>query len=62
MSQDNVEILRQPLTAAPHSLRRLEERLGLRFPGLLALVDRLVRGLPPRSRLRRAAFGHALGR
>ena len=51
--------MRQPLTVAPHSRRRLEERLGLRFPGVLALVDRLVWRLPPRSRLRRAAFGRA---
>ena len=59
MSQENVEIARQSLTVAPHSRRRLEERLGLRFPGVLALVDRLVWRLPPRSRLRRAAFGRA---
>jgi hypothetical protein len=60
MSQENVEVVRQPVTVAPHSHRRFEERLGLRFPGILALLARLVLRLPPRSRLRQAAVRRAV--
>src|SRR5829696_209783 len=54
MSRENVEIVRQPLTAASHSHRRLEQRVGLRFPRALTLVVRLAWRLPLRSRLRQA--------
>jgi ketosteroid isomerase-like protein len=54
MSQENVEVVRQPLTVAPHSRRRLEQRLAFRFPGVYTLLTRLVFRMPPRSRLRQA--------
>jgi len=60
MSQENVEIVRQPFTVASHSRRRLDERLGLRFPGVRTLVQRLLWRLPPRSRLRQASLHRAL--
>ena len=53
MSQENVEVVRQPITVKPRTRRSLEERLGLRFPRTLALLARTIWGLPPRSRLRR---------
>lgn len=59
MSRETTGIVRQPLAVAARPRRSLEERVGLRFPGVLALVDRLVWRLPPRSRLRRAPFGRA---
>jgi len=45
---------------APHARRRLEERAGLRFPGVLALLARLVLRLPPSSRLRQEAIRRAV--
>jgi ketosteroid isomerase-like protein len=62
MSQENVEIVRQRLTVAPRPHRSFEERLGLRIPGILAFLDRLVWRLPPHSWLRRAAFRRAVQR
>ena len=53
MSQDNVEIVRLPMTAAAHSRRRVEERLALRFPGAVAFLTRRTLRLRPTSRLRR---------
>ena len=53
MSQENVEVVRQPIAVRPKARRSLEERLGLRFPRALALLARTIWGLPPRSRLRR---------
>jgi hypothetical protein len=50
------EIVRQPVTVRSRSRRRLEERLALRLPGLVALLSRAVARLSPRSRLRRGAF------
>ena len=54
MSQENAEVVRQPVVARSHSRRRLEERLGLRFPAAFALMSRAVWRLPPGSRLRQA--------
>jgi ketosteroid isomerase-like protein len=54
MSPENVEVVRQRVAVRPRSRRRLEERLGLRFPAVLALLSRAFWRLPPRSRLRRA--------
>ena len=53
MSRENVEVVRQSISVADRSRRRLDERLGLRFPRALALFARTFWGLPPRSRLRR---------
>ena len=60
MSQENVEIVRQPVAVGTRSRRRLEERLALRFPRLFALAARGVWRLPPHSRLRRALIGRAI--
>jgi hypothetical protein len=54
MSQENVEVTRQPLALAADSHRRMEERLALRFPYIQTLVLRGWSKLPPRSRLRQA--------
>jgi ketosteroid isomerase-like protein len=54
MSQDNVEIVRQPIAVRERSHRRIEERFALRFPRGLAFVARRVFRMPPRSRLRQA--------
>jgi ketosteroid isomerase-like protein len=54
MAQENVEIVRQSLTVAPSSRRRLEERAGLRFPGIRAILLQSAWRLPLRSRLRQA--------
>jgi ketosteroid isomerase-like protein len=63
MSQENVDPVRQPLAVAARSRRRVEERLGLRFPGAAAFLSRRVWRLPPHSRLRRAVLrrGFELG-
>jgi ketosteroid isomerase-like protein len=60
MSQENVEIVRQPVAVRPQPRRSLEERLGVRFPAALALLNRAVLRLPPRSRLRRAITRRAV--
>jgi ketosteroid isomerase-like protein len=60
MSEENVEVVRQPMAVRAHSRRRLEERLGLLFPGGLAFFARLAWRLPPRSRLRRALIRRAV--
>lgn len=54
MSQEDVEMTRQPMALAADSHRRMEERLALRFPAIQTLVLRLWSKLPPRSRLQRA--------
>jgi ketosteroid isomerase-like protein len=47
-------VVRAPMTIAEHPRRRLEERLGLRFPRLLDILGKLLWRLPPSSRMRRA--------
>ena len=54
MSRENVETVWQAMSVTPAPRRRPEERLGVRFPRLLALFTRAWLTLPPRSRLRRA--------
>jgi ketosteroid isomerase-like protein len=56
MSQENVGMVRQPVAVATRSRRRLEERVGLRFPRVMAFLDGLLWRLPPRSRLRQAVL------
>ena len=51
MSQENMEVVRQPLRVGERSRRTLDERLSLRFPRLVAASSRLIAKLPPRSRL-----------
>ena len=60
MSRENVEVVRRPLTLKANSRRRLEERLALRFPGVVERVTAAVWRLPPRSRLRRAFIRRAV--
>jgi ketosteroid isomerase-like protein len=60
MSQENVEVVRQPVAVRGQSRRRLEERLALRFPRSLAFLARAFWRLPPRSRLRQAIIRHAV--
>jgi ketosteroid isomerase-like protein len=52
MSQENLQPVRMPLALRADSHRRLEERLSVRFPGVVALGTRAIRLLPPRSWLR----------
>jgi hypothetical protein len=52
MSQEDVEVVRQPLALAADSHRRLEERLALRVPYIQSLMTRVWWKRPPRSRLR----------
>lgn len=58
MVREKVGIVRQPMAVATRS-RRLEERLGLRFPGVMAFIDRLGWRLSPHSRLRQAFLRRA---
>src|SRR3954467_15612743 len=54
MSQQEVEIARQPIFASPSPPpRRLEERLSLRFPGLRVRFNPVFLGLAPSSRIPR---------
>jgi ketosteroid isomerase-like protein len=59
MSQENVEIVRKPLRVGERSRRTLGQRLGLRFPGLVAANARLIGHLHPRSRLRQVVLWRA---
>jgi ketosteroid isomerase-like protein len=59
MTQESVRMVRQPMAAATRSRRRLEERLGLRFPGVVAFLGGFVWRLPPHSRLRQAFLRRA---
>jgi ketosteroid isomerase-like protein len=58
MSQERFEVVRQPLALSDHSRRRLEERLAVRFPRLLAFLARAISRLP--QRLRRAVLRRAV--
>ena len=59
MSQESVEVVRQPVRVSERMGRTLDERILLRFPWLADAVARLLSKLPPRSRFRRAALGRA---
>ena len=60
MSQENVEVVRQPITLRAHPRRSLEERLALQFPRALIVFVRAVLRLPPSSRLRQAYLRRAV--
>ena len=60
MSQENVDVVRQPITLRAHPRRSLEEHLALHFPRALSLLVRAVWRLPPRSRLRQAYLRRAV--
>jgi ketosteroid isomerase-like protein len=59
MSEENVELVRQPISVRVQSRRRVEERLAVRFPGAVAFLARAFSRLPPRSRLRQASVRRA---
>ncbi len=48
------QVVRKPLRVREPSRRTLDQRIVVRFPWLLGPGFRLVRGLPPRSRVRQA--------
>jgi ketosteroid isomerase-like protein len=54
MSEENVEVVRQPMTVRAQTRRRLGERLTLRFPRMIALLVRAGSRLSPRSQVRKA--------
>ncbi len=56
MSREEVEAVRQEIAVSARSHRRLEERLGLRFPRALARLAQAVFRLSSRSPLRQAAI------
>ena len=60
MSREIGDVVRQPLSVGEHSRRRLEERLAVRFPRVLAFLARVVWSLPRRSWLRQAVIRRAL--
>jgi ketosteroid isomerase-like protein len=58
MSRENVEVVRQSIAVKAGSRRRLEERVGLRFPRVAAWFAAVVFRSPPR--LRRAVLRHGV--
>ena len=60
MSQENVEIVRQPFTVASHSRRRLDERPDYAPLASAHSSSDYYWRLPPRSRLRQASLRRAL--
>ena len=60
MTAENRQIVRQPIALAGHPRRRLEERLGLRFPRATVALAGLIQRLPTRSRLRQAVTRRAV--
>jgi ketosteroid isomerase-like protein len=53
VSQENVEVVRQPIRISDRSHRRLEERIAVRFPNFAVAANRALFTLPARSRVRR---------
>jgi len=60
MSEENVEIVRARVNLTDHPRRRLEERLGLRFPRLRALAAARALALRPQSSVRQAVLRRAV--
>jgi hypothetical protein len=60
MSEQNVDVVRRPVTLRTKTRRRLEERFVLRFPRASAFLVRAVWRLPPRSRLRQVWVRHVV--
>lgn len=52
MSQENVRVVRRPLSVRERSSRTLEQRLGIRFPWVVTTQAFLVARLAPGSHLR----------
>ena len=60
MSQQNLDVVRQPIALRDRSRRRMEERLARRFPGALASLTRRVLRMPLHSRLRKVLIRRGL--
>ena len=60
MSQENVEIVRQPIAVRDASRPRVHERLFLRLPRVAAVLTRAALRRRPTSRLRQAMIRNAL--
>ena len=60
MSRENVELVRQRLSAEKRSHRTLQERLAVRYPWFLALWAWAIARLSPRSRLRQALLARTV--
>jgi ketosteroid isomerase-like protein len=60
MSRERAEVVRQGVALQGRPRRPPDERLGVRFPGALTLLTRLVLRLRPRSRLRQALIRRAV--
>lgn len=56
MSQENIDVVRNPLRVREQSNRTLDQRIALRFPRLTAACARLLSKLAPASRVRQAAL------
>jgi SnoaL-like protein len=52
VSNENVEVVRGPLQVRQRSTRTLEQRIGIRFPWLVATQAALIGRMPPTSPLR----------
>jgi ketosteroid isomerase-like protein len=50
MREETTDVIRVPVEPTSHPRRRLEERIGLRFPRLIDRLGRLLWTLPPRMR------------
>src|SRR5436309_16044292 len=60
MSQENVELVRQPIAVSAASRPRVHEQLFLRLPRVAAVVTRAALRFPPSSWLRQAMIRNAL--
>jgi ketosteroid isomerase-like protein len=60
MSRETSTVIRQRFAVEPRARRRLEERVALRFPRLLAFGAALIWRLPVRSRLRQVVVRRAV--
>jgi ketosteroid isomerase-like protein len=56
MSQETVELVRQPIAVKARSRRGMDERIFLRFRPVAIALTRAAGWLPPGSRLRRAVL------
>ena len=60
MSRESGDVARQRIEARPRPRRRMEGRVALRFPRLVALIARRLARLPPGSAVRRLAVGRGV--
>jgi ketosteroid isomerase-like protein len=60
MSRENVEVVRQRIAVKAGTRRSIEERLALRFQGVVALFASAISRSRPHSPLRRALLRHGV--